>query len=74
VVVTVKLFATFQQGRFEVAERELAPGTTVGALLDQLGIPRAELGVLLVSGRHAELDRVPSPGETISIFPLLGGG
>jgi molybdopterin synthase sulfur carrier subunit len=74
VLVTVKLFATFQQGRFEVAERELAPGTTVGALLDQLGIPREELGVLLVSGRHAELDRVPGPGETISIFPLLGGG
>jgi molybdopterin converting factor small subunit len=72
--VTIKLFATFQQGRFEVAQRPVAPGTTLGALVDDLGIPREELGVLLVAGRHADLEREARPGDVISIFPLLGGG
>ncbi len=74
VTVTVKLFASFQQGRFEIAQRDLAPGTTLAALVDALCIPREEVGIVLVSGRHATLDRVARPGETIAIFPLLGGG
>jgi sulfur-carrier protein len=72
--VTVKLFATFQRGRFAVRERELPPGTTLGALVDELAIPRSEIGVVLVAGRHAELDHAPAQGATIAIFPLLGGG
>jgi molybdopterin converting factor small subunit len=72
--VTVKLFASFQENRFEVAERDLEPGTNLGALLDLLAIPREELGVLLVSGRHADLERPVAAGDVIAIFPLLGGG
>lgn len=72
--VTVKLFATFQKGRFAVSERELPPGATLATIVDELAIPRAEIGVMLVSGRHAELDHAPAPGATVSIFPLLGGG
>ncbi len=72
--VTVKLFAAFREGRFEVAQLDCPPGTTVGGMADALGIARAEIGIVMVSGRHAELDRVPSPGETVSIFPLIGGG
>lgn len=72
--VTVKLFATFRQGRFEREERELAPGATTGDLVDGLAIRRAEVGVLLVNGRHAGFDRALAPGETVSIFPLIGGG
>jgi sulfur-carrier protein len=72
--LTIKLFATFQKGRFDVARRECPPGTTLAAIVDELGIPREEIGVLLVGGRHAELEHVPGPDDTVSIFPLLGGG
>ena len=72
--LTVKLFATFRQGRFEVAELERPDGSTLGELLDALGIPRAELGILLVRGRHAELDHRPAAGDTVSVFPKVGGG
>jgi molybdopterin synthase sulfur carrier subunit len=72
--VTVKLFATFQSGRFDVRSLELTPGTTLAALAETLGIAPREIGVLLVGGRHAELDHVPSAGDTIAIYPLLGGG
>jgi molybdopterin synthase sulfur carrier subunit len=72
--LTVKLFATFRQGRFEIAELERPEGSTLGGLLDELSIPRPELGFVLVAGRHAELDQVPPGGATVSIFPKVGGG
>jgi molybdopterin converting factor small subunit len=72
--VTIKLFATFQKGRFAAEEREWPPGATIASLVEQLGIARAEIGVLLVGGRHVELEHVPAPGDTVAIFPLLGGG
>jgi len=73
-LLTVKLFATFRQGRFEVAELERPDQSTVASLLDDLAIPRAELGFVLVQGRHAELDHRPPAGATVSIFPKVGGG
>jgi molybdopterin converting factor small subunit len=72
--ITVKLFATFQKGRFQAAPRECPPGTTLATIVAELGIPIEEIGVLLVGGRHAELEHAPMPGDTVSIFPLLGGG
>jgi molybdopterin converting factor small subunit len=72
--LTVKLFATFQKGRFAAARREYPPGTTIAAIVDELRIPRDEIGVLMVRGRHAELDHQPAPDDTVAIFPLVGGG
>ena len=73
-VVTVKLFATFQEGRFEAAPREYPAGTRIAAIVDELRIPRELIGVLLVNSRHAELDRELSPGDVVAVFPQVGGG
>lgn len=72
--LTIKLFATFQKGRFDVGRLDCPPGTTLSTLVETLGIPQEEIGVLLVGGRHAELEHAPAPDATVSIFPLLGGG
>jgi molybdopterin converting factor small subunit len=72
--VTVKLFATFRRNRFDAARREYPAGTTLADIVDALGIARHEIGVLLVRGRHAELEHPAAHDDTISIFPLLGGG
>jgi molybdopterin converting factor small subunit len=72
--LTVKLFASFRERRFEVAEVDRPEGSTLGELLDALAIPRAELGILLLRGRHAELTDRPGAGDTVSIFPKVGGG
>jgi molybdopterin converting factor small subunit len=72
--VTIKLFATFREGRFEIARRECADGTTVASLVRDLGIAPEEIGVVLVGGRHAAFEQVTAQGDTIAIFPLLGGG
>lgn len=72
--ITVKLFATFRKDRFEIEERTYSEGTTVGQIVDELLIPRTQLGILLVSSRHVDLERVLADGETLAIFPLVGGG
>jgi molybdopterin converting factor small subunit len=72
--ITVKLFATFRKDRFEIEERTYPEGTTVGEIVSELQLPRTQLGILLVSSRHVDLERVLVDGETLAIFPLVGGG
>ncbi len=74
VSVTIKLFASFQRGRFAVEMRDYPPSTTVAAIVRDLKIPVAELGVVLVNARHVELDFCPAAGDTLAIFPVIGGG
>ena len=72
--VTIKLFATFRIDRFDIETRQYPEGTTVGQIVDDLELPRQQLGIVMVNSRHVELDRRMADGETLAIFPLLGGG
>jgi len=72
--ITVKLFATFRIDRFDIATREYPPGTTVGQIVDELNLSREQLGILMVNSRHVDLERELTDGETLAIFPLVGGG
>jgi sulfur-carrier protein len=73
-VVTVRLFATLQQGRFIEAPRDYPLGASVAAIVQDLQITDEDIGVIFVNGRNAELDRVVSAGDVVSIFPPIGGG
>jgi len=53
---------------------ELAEGTTVKGILEELKIPEAMPKILLVNGRNAELDKVVVEGDIISVFPPIAGG
>jgi len=72
--VTVKLFASFRAGRFEVETVDYPPGTTVGDVADGLNLPHSELGIMMINNRHVKLDRLLEEGDTLALFPLLGGG
>ena len=72
--ITVKLFATFRNGRFKVAEQEHPEGTDCRTIVLQLGLTEEEIGIILVNGRHAQLDHRLKEGDTLSLFPLVGGG
>jgi sulfur carrier protein ThiS len=74
VILTIKLFASFQKGRVAVQATDYPPSTTVAAIARDLGIPTGEIGVLLVNGRHVELDHRPAAGDVLAIFPVIGGG
>jgi molybdopterin synthase sulfur carrier subunit len=49
-------------------------GATIGALLDQVGIPRAETKLCFVGSLHREQDYVLSEGDEVALFPPVGGG
>lgn len=72
--VTVKLFATFRKDRFDVDVREVPPGTTVSRVVREAHLPEKEIGIVLVNSRHADLSRELADGDTVAIFPLVGGG
>jgi molybdopterin converting factor small subunit len=73
-LIKVKLFATFRTGRFDAEDRHYPPGTTVVQIVDELRIPQNELGIILVNNRHVHLEHQLADEDTLSIFPLLGGG
>lgn len=73
-LVKVKLFTSFRQGRFREKEMELAEGCTVDWVINHLAIPRRELGVISLNEQATTPEGVLHDGDTLSIFPLVGGG
>ena len=72
--VQVKLFATFRTERFKQQEQQLQEGTTIGEVVAQLGIAEEALGMVMLNSRHAPLDQKLKDGDTLALFPLVGGG
>lgn len=71
--VTVKLFATFRNGRFEESLREYADLTTVGEVIQDLRLPNHMLGAILLNTRHVGKSLPLNEGDILSFFPLIGG-
>jgi len=72
--ITVKLFAYFRDNRFKIEQRVIREGTTVGDIVDALGIDREEVGVLMINSRHTEFTVQPEEKDVLAIFPVIGGG
>lgn len=72
--VTVKLFASFRSGRFDIEIHDYPVGTTVADVADGLRLPQSELGIMMINNRHVKLDRLLAEGDIMALFPLLGGG
>ncbi len=72
--ITVKLFATLREGRFAAESREVPAGTTVLNVVQALGVPEKDVALILVNGRHADMNHHLSGGDTLALFPPIGGG
>lgn len=72
--VTVKLYASLQNGRFEEEVRDVPEASPVRRILADLGIAAAQVGILLVDGRHGKPDDVLRPDASVALFPPVGGG
>lgn len=53
---------------------EIEPGTTPARILDHLGIPHGQVSIILINGRHGKLDTALADGDTLALFPPVGGG
>ncbi len=72
--ITIKLFATFRVGRFDVVTRDYPTGTRIADIVTELHIPEKEIGMVMLNNRHAESDQELHEGDTLALFPLVGGG
>lgn len=50
------------------------PGLTVAGLLESLGIPPAEIKIIMLNGRAASLEHSLADGDRLALFPAVGGG
>ncbi len=72
--VKVKLFAYFRDNRFMEEVRDLAAHTQVMDIVDDLGIDREEVGVLMINSRHCSFETELKENDVLAIFPVIGGG
>jgi molybdopterin converting factor small subunit len=72
--ITIKLFASLRKGRFDVKERGYVPGLTCSRIIYDIGIPEKEVRLMFVNGRHASLEDQLADGDTLALFPPIGGG
>ncbi|MGV7928854.1 MAG: MoaD/ThiS family protein [Spirochaetota bacterium] len=74
ITIRVKLFATLREGRFDIKTMSFSIGATVAEVVRVLGIPEKEVSLILVNHRHHDMDHVLGDGETLALFPPVGGG
>jgi sulfur-carrier protein len=72
--INVKLFATLREGRGKIIEMDLDEKTTPGMIIEHLYIRKEDVAILLVNGKDGNFDQNLQEGDTISIFPPVGGG
>ncbi len=50
------------------------PGTTVAQVIQQLGLPTAEVTIIMVNGRRQTPAFSLQGDERLALFPAVGGG
>ena len=70
----IKLFASLQKFMPKAEKVELDNNCTVLDLLKKIGINSSEVAIILVNGRHVELDQTLHEHERVAIFPPIAGG
>ena len=73
-VVEVKLFATFREGRFKEKELELPEESSLSDLLNYLKIPEKDAKVTIVNGLAVSVEHKLSNHDVIAVFPPIAGG
>ena len=74
VKIEVKLFATFREGRFALETMEFPDGATVLEIANKLQIKPDDISIAMINGVSSELHDVLKEGDTLVLFPPVGGG
>mgnify|MGYP001281121412 CR=1 FL=1 len=72
--VKVKLFATLRKDRFDAKDLELPAGAKTADVLKMIGIPEKDAALIFINSSHAGLDNDLKDGDTLALFPPVGGG
>jgi sulfur carrier protein ThiS len=77
--VRVKLIATYREHlppgtQGNMAEVDVAEGSTVREILTPFGIPLDDSSVIVVNGLSVPLDSSVNEGDTVAAFSAIAGG
>ncbi len=72
--ITIKLFATLREGRFHEQVLDWPEGVTAGQVMKELTIPEGQVTLIFINGVHGEPDSQLHEGDTLALFPPIGGG
>jgi molybdopterin converting factor small subunit len=72
--ITVRLFLSFRAGRFDTRATEYPKGATVAHVAAELAIADETIGLVLVNDRQATFEHQLTEGDTLALFPIVGGG
>ena len=77
--ITVRLYATLRRFRPDVVPGsgltlDVDPDTTVGKVVELLGIPEKAPLVAMVNNGVCKLDHVLAEGDKLALFPPVAGG
>lgn len=73
--ITLKVFATLRNYMRTGENVYTCDGPlTVRELLNAHSIPEEEATIILVNGLHSSLEKELNNGDTVSVFPPVGGG
>ncbi len=73
-VVELKLFATFRDGRFKQKTLELSEGTLLSEIVEPLKLPDKPSKILMVNGISVTNNCTLCDKDVIAIFPMIAGG
>jgi molybdopterin synthase sulfur carrier subunit len=79
VKVEVKVFATLRRylpelGIGEPLSLEVPPGTTLEEIRSLIGLPEAEVKVVMCNNRQADFQDTVANGDRIAYIPAIAGG
>ncbi|MFO7800994.1 MAG: MoaD/ThiS family protein [Desulfovermiculus sp.] len=73
--IQVRCYATLAPYQPQSAkEYPLDRDSTVADVVDHLAVPREEIKVAFVNGKHAPLSTQLEDGDRLALFPAVGGG
>lgn len=73
-IVELKLFATFRQGRFKQKHLELSEGTRLSEIIQPLNLPDKPQKIIMLNGIAVTDDCTLHDKDVIAIFPAIAGG
>ncbi|MBN2041278.1 MAG: MoaD/ThiS family protein [Spirochaetes bacterium] len=72
--IVTKLYATLRDGRFYSRIMEFPDDATVFDIINSLNIKEEEAAIVFINNKHAGINTVLTEGDTLAIFPPIGGG
>jgi sulfur-carrier protein len=72
--IKVRLFATLRNGRGKEMLMDFGDDATPSDVFNTLEIPLTEVAILLINGMDGKPEQKLTDGDTVSIFPPVGGG